>query len=152
MPNYFNMLRVLPLLSYFAATMFSTRSTSAFLLSTNHRPLRSTSSAIFAKKSVITETTTDGEIVWKSRTKCWRPTVQDVENISWGKPAKKKGTGSRGVPHRLNHDEERKLFDQARKKGFLEVTGSGWRSQRRDAPLLNSYRSLCDARYDDIII
>jgi len=68
-----------------------------------------------------------------------------VERISWGKPAKKKGTGSRGVPHRLN-EEERLLFDQARKRGFLEVTGSGWRSQRSDAPLVNSYRSLCDAR------
>ena len=89
---------------------------------------------------------TSTEIDWKSRTKCWRPTIQDVERISWGKPAKKKGTGSRGVPHRLNHEEERKLFDQARKKGFLEVAGSGWRSQRRDAPLLNTYRSLCDAR------
>lgn len=89
---------------------------------------------------------TSTEIGWKSRTKCWRPTIQDVENISWGKPAKKKGTGSRGVPHRLNHEEERKLFDQARNKGFLEVVGSGWRSQRGDAPLLNTYRSLCDAR------
>jgi hypothetical protein len=75
-----------------------------------------------------------------------------VEKISWGKPAKKKGTGSRGVPHRLNHDEERKLFDQARRKGFLEVTGSGWRSTRGDAPLVNSYRSLCDARGQVCII
>lgn len=85
-------------------------------------------------------------ISWRTNEKCWRPTVEDVERISWGKPAKKKGTGSRGVPHRLNHDEERKLFDQARRKGFLEVAGSGWRSQRRDAPLINTYRSLCDAR------
>lgn len=75
----------------------------------------------------------------------WRPDVNDVERISWGKPAKKKGTGSRGVPHRLNLDE-RFLFDNARKKGFLETEGSGWRSQRREAPLLNTYRSLCDAR------
>ncbi len=85
-------------------------------------------------------------IAWNTRDKCWRPTVEDVERISWGKPAKKKGTGSRGVPHRLNHEEERKLFDQARRKGFLEINGSGWRSQRRDAPLINTYRSLCDAR------
>jgi len=75
----------------------------------------------------------------------WRPDINDVERISWGKPAKKKGTGSRGVPHRLNLDE-RFLFDNARKKGFLETEGSGWRSQRREAPLLNTYRSLCDAR------
>jgi hypothetical protein len=82
---------------------------------------------------------------WKARTDCWRPTVNDVERISFGKPAKQKGTGSRGVPHRLN-EEERFLFDQARSKGFLEVAGSGWRSQRREAPLLNSYRSICDAK------
>lgn len=92
------------------------------------------------------EIMSDRRISWNAREKCWRPTVSDVERISWGKPAKKKGTGSRGVPHRLNHDEERLLFDQARRKGFLEVAGSGWRSQRRDAPLINSYRSLCDAR------
>ena len=78
---------------------------------------------------------------------CWRPTVSDVERISWGLPAKKKGTGSRGIPHRLsNHAEERILFDLARRDGFLQVTGTAWRSQRRDAPLLNTYRSLCDAR------
>mmetsp|Transcript_32916 Transcript_32916/g.104226 ORF Transcript_32916/g.104226 Transcript_32916/m.104226 type:complete len:230 (-) Transcript_32916:26-715(-) len=80
-----------------------------------------------------------------SRKDCWRPTVDDVDRISWGKPAKKKGTGSRGVPHRLNEDE-RQLYDIARRKGFLEVGGSGWRSQRREAPLGNTYRSFCDAR------
>jgi len=84
-------------------------------------------------------------INYETRQKCWRPTIQDVENISWGKPAKKKGTGSRGVPHRLN-EEERLLFDQARRRGFLEIIGSGWRAQRGAAPLVNSYRSLCDAR------
>jgi hypothetical protein len=83
---------------------------------------------------------------WEARMDgVWRPTVNDVERISWGKPARKKGTGSRGVPHRLNLDE-RFLFDNARRKGFLEVDGSGWRSQRREAPILNTYRSLCDAR------
>ena len=98
-------------------------------------------SRLFATTSSDSET----EISWKTRIKCWRPTIQDVERISFGKPAKKKGTGSRGTPHRLN-EEERKLFDQARRKGFLEIGGSGWRSQRRDAPLVNTYRSLCDAR------
>lgn len=68
-----------------------------------------------------------------------------MERISFGQPAKKKGTGSRGIPHRLNEDE-RRSFDQARRQGFLQVTGSAWRSQRRDAPLLNTYRSLSDAR------
>jgi len=76
---------------------------------------------------------------------CWRPTIDDVDRISWGRQAKKKGTGSRGVPHRLN-DEERTLYDFARKKGFVEIGGSGWRRQRSDAPLVNTYRSWCDAR------
>ena len=57
-------------------------------------------------------------------TECWRPTADDVDRISWGKPAKKKMTGSRGVPHRLN-DEERRLYDFARRKGFVEIGGSG---------------------------
>lgn len=82
---------------------------------------------------------------WRARQDCWRPDVRDVEKISWGMPAKKKGTGSRGTPHRLN-EEERRAFDQARRQGFLQVKGSSWRSQRRDAPLINSYRSLMDAR------
>lgn len=74
----------------------------------------------------------------------WRPSLDDVERISWGKPAKKKGTGSRGVPHRLN-DDERSSYDIARRKGFLEVVGSGWRKERRGTPLLNTYRLWCDA-------
>ena len=56
---------------------------------------------------------------WQARQDCWRPDVRDVEKISWGMPAKKKRTGSRGVPHRLNEDE-RRSFDQARKQGFLQ--------------------------------
>ena len=88
---------------------------------------------------------------WEARMDVWRPDVNDVERISWGKPAKKKGTGSRGVPHRLNLDE-RFLFDKARREGFLQMEGSGWRSQRREAPLLNTYRSLCDARGQASII
>lgn len=34
-----------------------------------------------------------------------RPTLDDVERISYGQGAKKRGTGSRQVPHRLNGDE-----------------------------------------------
>ena len=75
----------------------------------------------------------------------WRPTIDDVDRISWGRPAKQKGTGSRGTPHRLN-DDERSLYDFARRKGFVEIGGSGWRRQRSDAPLVNTYRSWCDAR------
>ena len=77
-------------------------------------------------------------------TDVWRPTFDDVDRISWGRPAKRKGTGSRGTPHRLN-EEERLLYDMARSKGFVEIAGSGWRRQRSDAPLCNTYRSWCDA-------
>jgi len=109
-------------------------------LSTSAYERTTISTTLFLSTSDSTD-----NIQYQSRQKCWRPTIQDVERISWGKPAKKKGTGSRGVPHRLN-EEERNLFDQARRKGFLEIGGSGWRAERRGAPLVNSYRSLCDAR------
>ena len=69
----------------------------------------------------------------EARDKYWRLVVFVVERIIYGKPAKKKRTGSRGVPQRLNQ-EERFLYDQGRKKGFLEVAGSAWRSQQREAP------------------
>lgn len=101
--------------------------------------------------SSATAATTTRLFATEARSDCWRPTVSDVERISFGKPAKKKGTGSRGVPHRLNADE-RQSFDRARTRGYLEVTGSGWRSQRREAPLLNTYRSICDARSQVCIV
>ena len=100
---------------------------------------------LFAKKVKSKTSDRRGDFWQAPMETVWRPTVNDVERISWGKPAKQKGTGSRGVPHRLN-EEERALFDRARQHGFLQVAGSAWRSQRREAPLLNSYRSLCDAR------
>ncbi|KAJ8605853.1 hypothetical protein CTAYLR_000535 [Chrysophaeum taylorii] len=56
----------------------------------------------------------------------------------------KKGTGSRGIPHRLNQ-AERKAFEIAKRKGFAEIAGSGWRRERRDAPLANTWRNWCDA-------
>ena len=100
----------------------------------------------FVAKKVNSKTSVRRGDFWQAPMETvWRPTVDDVERISWGKPAKQKGTGSRGVPHRLN-EEERALFDRAREHGFLQVAGSAWRSQRREAPLLNTYRSLCDAR------
>lgn len=105
--------------------------------------LRSHSSALSSSTSLCT--------FWRSNQECWRPDVRDVERISFGQPAKKKGTGSRGTPHRLNEDE-RRSFDQARRQGFLQVTGSAWRSQRSDAPLLNTYRSLNDARGRPVIV
>lgn len=116
----------------------------AFQFTQRTSGVRAISRTLLLAKKTKARAERKGEF-WEAKMEGWRPTVNDVERISWGKPAKKKGTGSRGIPHRLN-EEERFLFDQARRKGFLEVTGSGWRSQRREAPLLNSYRSLCDAK------
>lgn len=73
-----------------------------------------------------------------------RPTKDDVERISWGKAAKKRGTGSRGIPHRLNNDE-RKLYELAKGKGYVEMKGSGYRHERRDAPLVNTWSLWCGA-------
>jgi len=73
-----------------------------------------------------------------------RPSKDDVDRISWGKPSKKKGVGSRGTPHRLN-EAERAEYDRAKARGFVEVAGSAWRKERRDAPLLNTWRNWCDA-------
>ena len=73
-----------------------------------------------------------------------RPSKDDVDRISWGKPSKKKGVGSRGTPHRLN-EAERAEYDRAKTRGYVEVAGSAWRKERRDAPLLNTWRNWCDA-------
>lgn len=73
-----------------------------------------------------------------------RPSLDDVEKISFGQAAKKRGTGSRAVPHRLNADE-RVEWDYAKKKRFVVLRGSGWRKERGDSPLANVYRLYCDA-------
>ena len=90
-----------------------------------------TGAAALAKAVAVT--TGDGAalVAPAAAADCWRPTMDDVDRISWGRNAKKKGTGSRGVPHRLN-DDERSLYDIARRKGFVEIGGSGWRRQRSD--------------------
>ncbi|GLI68130.1 hypothetical protein VaNZ11_012448 [Volvox africanus] len=76
--------------------------------------------------------------------KPWRPTIDDVDSISRGGPAKVRGTGSRRIPHRLNA-EERTLYDLAKKKGFLAVRGTAYRKFRHGNPLPNIFRQWCDA-------
>lgn len=44
-----------------------------------------------------------------------RPSIDDVERLSRGEGAKRRGVGSREVPHRLNADE-RVQFDLAKKR------------------------------------
>ena len=74
-----------------------------------------------------------------------RPSLDDVERISKGQAAKKRGVGSRQVPHRLNN-EERIEWENAKNRNFLTLRGSGWRRQRGDSPLANIYRQICDAK------
>jgi hypothetical protein len=90
------------------------------------------------------------------RPKVFRPDLDDVERLSYGKGAKKqRGTGSKYVCHRLNQ-EERKLFELAKKKScgsncggvyssFLTVRGNGYRRNRKGSPLHNIFRQRCDA-------
>ena len=137
--------------SAFSLTTVSARTRGATYSLTTTVSTRSTTYSLAATSSKQQQVGGDTTFEWSARQDCWRPDVRDVEKISFGMPAKKKRTGSRGVPHRLN-EEERRSFDQARRQGFLQVTGSSWRSQRSDAPLLNSYRSLMDAKGRPMIV
>ena len=74
-----------------------------------------------------------------------RPTLDDVQRLSEGRAAKTRGWGSRQVCHRLNADE-RKQYRMALEKGWLTLTGTGYRKERKGAPLANIYRQYCDAR------
>ncbi|CAM9867668.1 unnamed protein product [Ascophyllum nodosum] len=74
-----------------------------------------------------------------------RPTLDDVERLSMGQAAKKRGTGSRRVCHRLN-ESERKAYDLAKKKGYVVLRGTGYRKERKGSPLLNTFRQFCDAK------
>ena len=69
----------------------------------------------------------------------------DVERLSKGQPSKKKGYGSRNVPHRLNEAEMEEL-QRAARKGYVTVSGGGNRRTRKGSPLLNIHRQWCDAR------
>jgi len=84
--------------------------------------------------------------------KVFRPDLDDIERLSYGKGAKKqRGTGSRYVCHRLNRDE-RKLYDLAKKSCFLTTRGTGYRKERKGSPLCNTYRQRCDAQEEICII
>ena len=83
-------------------------------------------------------------MVLAARKSTVRPSLDDIDRISRGHAAKKRGTGSRAVPHRLN-EKERIEFDLAKKRNFVSLRGTGWRAERGDSPLANIYRNYCDA-------
>lgn len=76
-----------------------------------------------------------------------RPSLDDVERLSKGQAAtrKGKGKGSRKVCHRLN-EMERKEFDLAKQRGYLQLRGTGYRKERKGSPLANIHRQLADAK------
>lgn len=56
--------------------------------------------------------------------KVFRPNLDNVESLSFGKGAKRnRGMGSRYVCHRLNIDE-RTCYELAKKAGYLTVRGT----------------------------
>eukprot|EP00536_Pseudo-nitzschia_multiseries_P007891 jgi/Psemu1/296723/fgenesh1_pm.191_\ len=88
----------------------------------------------------------------KSRRNVFRANLDDVENLSYGRGAKKqRGTGSRFTCHRLNRDE-RHLYDLAKRDGYLTVRGNGYRKERKGSPVWNTHRQRCDALEDLCIV
>ena len=73
-----------------------------------------------------------------------RVSLDDVQRLSEGKAAKRRGYGSRQIPHRLNQ-EERIQYNIAKEKGFLTIKSTGYRRERKGSPLANIYRQFCDA-------
>ena len=75
-----------------------------------------------------------------------RPNIDDVDRLSRGQAAKRRGTGSRAVPHRLNA-EEREGYDRAIQHGFLTLPSNlGSRRERKGSPLFNIWRMWNDAQ------
>ncbi|GMI14761.1 hypothetical protein TrVE_jg7324 [Triparma verrucosa] len=75
----------------------------------------------------------------------------DVLRLSRGQPAKTKGKGSRGVPHRLN-SEERAEFERSERRGYLRIDGTGYRRERKGSPLCNVWRQHCDSVGKPVVI
>ena len=96
----------------------------------------------------------DGEELRRSRRhkerSASRPSIDDVTRISRGQRAKKRGTGSRMVCHRLNA-EERRTYERATlpqhppKNRVLVLHNGSNRRERKGSPLWNIYRLWCDS-------
>lgn len=61
-----------------------------------------------------------------SRLELLGPVGMPACRLSRGQAAKKRGTGSRAICHRLN-EMERKEFELAKKMGFVQLRGTGYR-------------------------
>lgn len=82
---------------------------------------------------------------WTCRLTGPRPALDDVERLSRGQAAKRRGTGSRAVPHRLNAIE-RKEYEAAARKGYATIDAAG------RIPLYNIWRMWNDARAQPAVI
>jgi len=85
----------------------------------------------------------------------FRPSLDDIDRLSRGKAAKRRGTGSRGVPHRLD-EQEHKALERAKQQGYLVTKGRQRRHDRVGVggvgnPLLNIYRLYCDAKNTPVV-
>ncbi len=75
-----------------------------------------------------------------------RPSIEDVERLSRGHAARRRGTGSRAVPHRLNA-VERRAYELAADKGYVTLPSNlGYRRERKGSPLYNIWRMWSDSR------
>jgi hypothetical protein len=86
-----------------------------------------------------------------SKTQPERPTLDDVQRLSEGRAARTRGYGSRQIPHRLNADE-RLEYNRAKERGVLTLKGSGYRAERKGAPLANLWRQFNDANGHPAIV
>lgn len=74
-----------------------------------------------------------------------RPTPDDVDRLSRGLAAQRRGTGSRAIPHRLNA-EERSAYERGVRDGYLTLWNNvGHRRERKGSPLFNIWRMWNDA-------
>jgi len=99
---------------------------------------------VFAMNFYVKHITNDASLLMSRKISKVRPSIDDVERISRGQAASKRGVGSRAVPHRLN-ELERREWVLAKERRYLLVRGTGWRHERGDSPLANIYRNYCDA-------
>jgi hypothetical protein len=74
-----------------------------------------------------------------------RPDKDDVERLSRGQPTRAK-IGSRWIGHRLTQ-KERRLFEAARRQGFLKIPVTGIRPN-----VVNIYRLWCAAEGCDFVL
>lgn len=118
----------------------------AFLIPLQIRTSSRLASSLQGRPCILNARFHSSRTVPRANLRVFRPTLDDVERLSRGQAARRRGTGSRAVPHRLNQ-EERRTYERAQKIGVLELpANAGHRRERQGSPLLNIWRQWCDAQ------